>query len=150
MRLKFKMEPEPEPGQIDGSGSSQIPRLRAAPAPKPCCSVRYHIYKRHSNLFISWSSRGGGEVLMLFFFLLSPSPTWVYRYWIYGLLPGHGQQSRVPGVRVPEGWRIRQVQVWRILVTAFSLRLTFCNLDWFPPGVTGSSPWAWTSPPWPR
>ena len=27
---------EPEPGQSDGSGSSQIPRLRAAPAPKPC------------------------------------------------------------------------------------------------------------------
>ena len=29
----FKMEPEP--GQSDGSGSSQMHRLRAAPAPKP-------------------------------------------------------------------------------------------------------------------
>ena len=30
---------EPESGQSDGSGSSQISRLRAAPAPKPCCLV---------------------------------------------------------------------------------------------------------------
>ena len=33
MRLKVKLVPEP--GQSDGSGSSQIPRLLAAPAPKP-------------------------------------------------------------------------------------------------------------------
>ena len=34
MKLNCKLEPEPEPGQSDGSG--QIPRLWAAPAPKPC------------------------------------------------------------------------------------------------------------------
>ena len=28
MKLKLKPEPEPEPGLCDGSGSSQIPRLR--------------------------------------------------------------------------------------------------------------------------
>ena len=33
--VKVEPEPELEPGQSDGSGSSQIPRLRAAPAPKP-------------------------------------------------------------------------------------------------------------------
>ena len=37
MRLKFK--PEPEPGQSEGSGSCQVPRLQAAPAPKPCVLV---------------------------------------------------------------------------------------------------------------
>ena len=33
----FKVEPEPELGQSEGSGSgsSQIPRLKAAPATKP-------------------------------------------------------------------------------------------------------------------
>ena len=30
---KCKVDPEPEPGQSDGSGSSQIPRLRVAPNP---------------------------------------------------------------------------------------------------------------------
>ena len=37
MKQIFKVEPEP--GQSDGSGSSQIPRLRVAPAPKPCLFV---------------------------------------------------------------------------------------------------------------
>ena len=35
MKQIFKVEPS----QIDGSGSSQIPRLCAAPAPKPCLFV---------------------------------------------------------------------------------------------------------------
>ena len=45
MRLYVKLEPEPdpdpepEPGKGDSSGSSQIPRFRAAPALKPCCTV---------------------------------------------------------------------------------------------------------------
>ena len=33
--IKQIIKVEPEPGQSDGSGSSQIPRLWAAPAPKP-------------------------------------------------------------------------------------------------------------------
>ena len=36
--------PEPEPGQSDGAGSSQIPRLRAAPAPKPWFSYSFKVY----------------------------------------------------------------------------------------------------------
>ena len=33
--IKQIIKVEPEPGQSDGSGSSQIPRLRASPTPKP-------------------------------------------------------------------------------------------------------------------
>ena len=31
---------EPEPGQTDCAGSSQIPRLRASPAPTPCQNIK--------------------------------------------------------------------------------------------------------------
>ena len=39
--IMLKLKLEPEPGQSYGSGScsSQIPRLRAAPAPKPCMII---------------------------------------------------------------------------------------------------------------
>ena len=49
---KWKLEPEPEPGQSNGSGSSQIPQLLAAPAsaPKPCFQDN-----RTRKEFLSWA-----------------------------------------------------------------------------------------------
>ena len=44
----FKVELEP--GQSDGSGSSQIPRLRGAPAPKPW----YNVKKLDDTTNVKW------------------------------------------------------------------------------------------------
>ena len=41
---------EPEPAQSDGSDSSQIPRLRAAPAPKPWLTATGTLYFQTSRL----------------------------------------------------------------------------------------------------
>ena len=57
---------EPEPGQSDGSGSSQIPRLRAAPAPKPCSFVLFWTMPKCYPYKITWIVKNQNPISLNF------------------------------------------------------------------------------------
>ena len=79
MRLKFKLDPEPElepePGQNDGSGSSQIPRLRKAQALKPW--FQYSRSELKLYLLPSFNAEDCEAVLQQSLQLYVYSPIWV-------------------------------------------------------------------------
>ena len=114
MRLKFKLEPapylEPEQGQSDGSGSSQIPRLLAAPAPKPWITLSLYTPLSAGDtvpLICCWQAFKWLPVLVISAILV-----WSYYAYVVHLCiltiesdPGKtGAYAQSPPPRLPPEW----------------------------------------------
>ena len=78
---------EPELGQSDGSGSSQIPRLRAATAPKPCCYLHTVICAIISRGNIFLQSLANFESIFMQQHKSHIFPCRIFYLWMVLLLP---------------------------------------------------------------